>query len=61
MTSVEFSTETLQDGRHWQETFKEVKSKDLLYRAKLSLKIERQINLPCEKKVKEFITTKPVL
>ena len=50
----------------WQELFKVMKCKDLqprlLYPAKLSFRIKRQIkSFPDKKKLKEFITTKPVL
>ena len=46
--------------------YSEMKSKDLqprlLYTAKLSFRIEGQIkSFPDKKKLKEFITTKPVL
>ena len=52
--------------RDWQEIFKVIKSKDLqltlLYPAKLSFKVEGQIKcFPDKKKLKKFITTKPVL
>ena len=58
--------ETLQARREWQEILKVMKSKDLqprlLYPAKLSFRIEGQIkSFPDKKKLKEFITTKPVL
>ena len=64
--SDDFSTETLQGKRDWHKIFKVMKSKDLqprlLYTAKLSFRIERQIkSFPDKKKLKEFITTKPVL
>ena len=59
--SADFSKETLQAGRDWQEIFKE--SRDLqprlLYPAKLSFRIERQIKCSPEKvKLKEFIIMK---
>ena len=45
--SADFSKETLQARRGWQEVFKVMKSKDLqprlLYPAKLSFRIEGQI------------------
>ena len=64
--SADFSTETLQARREWQEIFKLMKSKDiqpsLLYLAKLSFTIKVQKkSFPDKKKLKEFITTKPVL
>ena len=46
--SADFSKETLQARRDWQEVFKVMKIKDLqprlLYAAKLSFRIEGQIN-----------------
>ena len=46
--SVDFSTETMQARRDWQEKFKVMKRKDLhstrlLYPAKFSFRFERQI------------------
>ena len=45
--SADFSKETLQDGRDWQEIFKVMKSRDLqprlLYPAKISFRIDEQI------------------
>ena len=64
--SADFSKETLQARRDWQEIFKVVKSRDLqsrlLYLPRLSFTIERQIkSFPDKKKLKEFIITKPLL
>ena len=64
--SADFSKETLQTRKDWQEVFKVMKGKDLkprfLYPAKLSVRIEAQIKcFPDEVKLKEFITTKPLL
>ena len=63
--SADFSKETVQARRDWQEIFKVMKSRDLqprlLYPAKLSFRIERQIKSLTEKKLKEFIITKPLL
>ncbi|KAK1339272.1 hypothetical protein QTO34_019952 [Cnephaeus nilssonii] len=64
--SANFSTETMQARREWQEIFKVMNSRNLqprlLYPAKLSFRIEGQIKSFTEKKkLKEFITTKPVL
>ena len=64
--SADFSKETLQARKDWQEIFKVMKSKEpqprLLYPAKLSFRIEGQIkSLPDKKKLKEFIITKPLL
>ena len=52
--------------RDWQETFKDMESRDLqprlLYLAKLSFRIIGQIkSFPDKKKLKEFIITKPLL
>ena len=64
--SADFSKETLRARRDWQEIFRVVKSGDpqprLLYPAKLSFRIEGQINsFPDKNKLKEFIITKPLL
>ena len=64
--SADFSKETLQARRDWQEVFKVMKSKDLqprlLYPAKLSFRIEGQIKcFPHKVKLKEFIINKPLL
>ena len=64
--SADFSKETLQARRGWQEVFKEMKSKDLqprlLYPEKLSFRIGGQIKcFPDELKLKEFIITKLLL
>ena len=59
--SVDFSKETLQARRGWQEVFQVMKGKDLhprlLYPAKLSFKMEGQIKCFSDK----FIITKPLL
>ena len=64
--SADFSKETLQARGDWQEIFKVMKSRDLqprlLYPAKVTFKMERQIkSFPDKKKLKEFIITKPSL
>ena len=64
--SADFSKETLQAGRDWQDIFKVMKSRDLqprlLYPAKLSLRIIGQMkSFPDKKKLMEFIITKPLL
>ena len=64
--SADFSKETLQARRDWQEIFKVMKSGDLqsklLYPAKISFKLEGQIkSFPDKKKLKEFIITKLLL
>ena len=64
--SADFSKETLQARRNWQEIFKVMKSRNLqprlLYPAKLSFRIKGQIkSFPHKRKLKEFIITKPLL
>ena len=64
--SADFSKETLQARRGWQEVFQVMKGKDLyprlLYPAKLSFRMEGQINCFSDQvKLKEFIITKPSL
>ena len=64
--SADFSKETLQARRGWKEVFQVMKGKDLhprlLYPATLSFKMEGQIKCFSDKvKLKEFITTKPLL
>ena len=64
--SSDFSIEAFQARRDCHEIFKEIKIKDLqprlLYSASLSFKIEGEIrSLPHNKKLKEFVNTKPVL
>ena len=63
--SADFSRETLQARRDWQEVFRVMKSKDLqsrlFYPAKLAFIINGQIKSFPGKKKLEFITTKPVL
>ena len=63
--SADFSKETLQASRDWQEIFKVTKSRDLqprlFYPRKLSFRIEGQIkSFPDKKQLKEFIITKPL-
>ena len=64
--SADFSKETLQARRDWKEVFEVMKGKDLhpklLYPAKLSFRMERQMKcFPDKVKLKEFILTKPLL
>ena len=64
--SANFSKQTLQTWRDWQEIFKVMKRRGLqprlLYPAKLSFRMEGQIkSFPDTKKLKEFIVTKPLL
>ena len=64
--SADFSKETLQARKGWQEVFQVMKGKDLhprlLYPAKLSFRMEGQIKcFPDKVKFKDFIITKPLL
>ena len=64
--SADFSKETLQARRDWQEVFQVMKGKSLhprlLCPAKLSFRMEGQIKCFSDKvKLKEFIITKPLL
>ena len=63
--SADFSEETLQARRDWQEVLRVVKSNDLqprlLYPAKLSFRMEGQIKcFPDKVKLKDFYITKPL-
>ena len=63
--SSDFSKETLQARKGWQEVFKVMKGKDLhprlLYPAKLSFRMEGKIKCFSDKvKLEEFIITKPL-
>ena len=58
--------ETLQAGREWQDIFKVLKAKKSttksLYPARISFKIDREINSFLNKQtLREFSTTKPAL
>ena len=62
--SADFSTETLQARREWQEIFKVLKGKNMqsriLYPARISFKIEGEIKMfPNKQKLKEYSNTKP--
>ena len=64
--SADFSKETSQARRDWQEVFQVMKGKGLhprlLYPAKLSFRMKGQIKCFSDKvKLKEFIITKPLL
>ena len=63
--SADFSKETLQARRDWQEIFKIMKTRDLqqrlLHLSKLSLRIRGQIKSFPDKKKLKFIITKPLL
>ena len=64
--SADFSTETLQARREWQEIFRVLKGKNMqpriLYPARISFKIEGEIKIFSNKqKLKEYSNTKPRL
>ena len=64
--SADFSKETLEARRGWQEVFQVMKGKGLhprlLYPAKLSFRVEGKIKcFPDKVKLEEFIITKPLL
>ena len=64
--AADFSMETLQARREWQEIFHVVKTRGLqqglLYPARLSIKIEGQImSFPDKRSLKEYTSTKPAL
>ena len=64
--SADFSKETLQARRDWQEIFKVMESRDLqprlLHPAEISFRIKGQIKSSSDKKnLKEFIIIKPLL
>ena len=64
--SADFSVETLQARREWQDIFKVMKGKDLqprlLYPARISFRFDREIKTFTDKqKLREFSTTKPAL
>ena len=64
--SADFSTETLQARREWQEIFKTLTEKNvqprILYQARISFKIEMEIIFFSNKqKLKEYSNTKPRL
>ena len=62
----DFSAETLQARREWQDILKVMKKKNLqprlLYPARISFRFEREIKTITDKqKLREFSTTKPAL
>ena len=64
--AADFSTETLQVRREWQEIFQVMIRKGLqprlLYPARLSIKMEGEIRIFSDKRrLKEYISTKPAL
>ena len=64
--AADFSMETLQARREWQEIFQVMKSKSLktrlLYPARLSIKMEGEIrSFPDKRRLKEYTSTKPTV
>ena len=64
--AADFSMETLQAKRKWQEIFQVMRTRGLqtrlLYPARLSIKIEGQIkSFPDKRSLKEYTSTKPAL
>ena len=63
---TDFSMETLQARRGWQEIFQVMKTRGLqprlLYPARLSIKMEGKIrSFPDKRRIKEYTSTKPAL
>ena len=64
--ATDFSMETLQDRREWQNIFQVMRTRGLkprlLYPARLSIKTEGQIkSFPDKRSLKEYTSTKPPL
>ena len=64
--SADFSTETLQARREWQEIFQVMKTRGLqprlFFSARLSIKMEGQIrSFPDKRRLKQYTSTKPAL
>ena len=63
--AADFSKETLQVRREWQEIFQVMKSKGLqprlLHPARLSIKMEGQRSFPDKISLKEYTSTQPAL
>ena len=64
--AADFSKETLQVRREWQEIFQVMKSKGLqprlFYQARLSFKMEGKTrSFPDKRRLKEYTSTKPAL
>ena len=63
--SADFSTETLQARREWQEIFKVLKGKNMqpriLYPARISFKIEGEIKNFSNKQKLKYSNNKPIL
>ena len=59
---ADLSAETLQARREWQDIFKVMKGKNLLYPARISLRFNGEIKTFTDKhKLRQFSTTKPAL
>ena len=63
---ADFSTDTLQARREWQNTFQVMKNKELqsrlLFPERLSIKMEGEIrSFPDKRGLKEYTSTKPTL
>ena len=62
---ADLSAETLHARKGWQDVFKVLKEKNpqprLLYLARISFKIDGEINFSEKQKLREFSTTKPAL
>ena len=66
MLSADFSAESLQARREWQDILKVMKEKDLqprlIYPARISFRFDGEIKtFSDKKKLREFSTTKPTL
>ena len=64
--AADFSMETLQARRQWQDMFEVMRTRGLqprlLYPARLSIKIEGQIkSFPDKRSLKQYASTKPAL
>ena len=63
--AADFSTETLQSGREWQEIRSNKKQRPttkLLYPGRLSIKMQGEIPIfPDTRRLKEYTSTKPAL
>uniref|UniRef100_A0A9L0T8M9 L1 transposable element dsRBD-like domain-containing protein n=1 Tax=Equus caballus TaxID=9796 RepID=A0A9L0T8M9_HORSE len=64
--SVDFSTETLQARREWNDIFKTLKDKNLqpriLYPEKISFRYEGEIkSFPDKQKLRDFVAKRPPL
>ena len=64
--TADFSAETLQARREWQDIFKVMKGKNLqprlLYPSSISFRFDREVKSFTDKqKLREFSTTKPAL